>query len=181
MVAALALSNSLTAFAAPKTMKDGTVFDADYYAKQNPDVVAVYGKDTNSLYRHYTEHGKSEGRMSHANDTSHVSKVADATFDAAYYAKQNPDVVAVYGTSASALYQHYSQHGKAEGRMSHANDRSHVSAASSSTASASSSSFDAAYYAQQNPDVVAAYGTDSGALYSHYENHGRSEGRQGHR
>lgn len=37
--------------------------------------------------------------------------------------------------------------------------------------------FDAAYYAEKNPDVVAAYGRDSGALYSHYINHGINEGR----
>lgn len=37
--------------------------------------------------------------------------------------------------------------------------------------------FDAAYYAEKNPDVAAAYGTDANALYSHYINHGIREGR----
>lgn len=37
--------------------------------------------------------------------------------------------------------------------------------------------FDAEYYAQANPDVVAALGTDSAVLYSHYINNGRAEGR----
>ena len=33
----LGLSSSLTAFAAPRTMPDGTVFDAEYYAQTNPE------------------------------------------------------------------------------------------------------------------------------------------------
>ena len=37
--------------------------------------------------------------------------------------------------------------------------------------------FDAAYYAEKNPDVVAAYGNNPGALYSHYVNCGINEGR----
>lgn len=37
--------------------------------------------------------------------------------------------------------------------------------------------FDAAYYAEKNPDVVAAYGTDPNALYAHYVNNGINEGR----
>ncbi len=37
--------------------------------------------------------------------------------------------------------------------------------------------FDATYYANKYPDVVAAYGTDAGALYSHYMQFGIFEGR----
>lgn len=37
--------------------------------------------------------------------------------------------------------------------------------------------FDAAYYAEKNPDVVAAYGTDPNILYAHYVNNGINEGR----
>ena len=37
--------------------------------------------------------------------------------------------------------------------------------------------FDAAYYAQANPDVVAALGTDANILYLHYTLYGRAEGR----
>lgn len=59
-------SNSLAVFAAPKTMSDGTVFDADYYAKNNPDVVAVYGTDESALYQHYIDYGKKEGRLTYA-------------------------------------------------------------------------------------------------------------------
>jgi uncharacterized protein YkwD len=37
--------------------------------------------------------------------------------------------------------------------------------------------FDPEYYAQQNPDVVKAFGTDKNALYAHYQHYGKSEGR----
>lgn len=37
--------------------------------------------------------------------------------------------------------------------------------------------FDAEYYAQANPDVAAALGTDANALYQHYLTYGKAEGR----
>ena len=43
----------MTAFASPKTMPDGTVFDAEYYAKTYPDVASAIGTDENALYQHY--------------------------------------------------------------------------------------------------------------------------------
>ena len=39
--------------------------------------------------------------------------------------------------------------------------------------------FDADLYAARNADVVAAYGNDPAALFQHYQDHGRSEGRVG--
>lgn len=42
---------------------------------------------------------------------------------------------------------------------------------------AKASDFDAAYYAAKYPDVVAVYGTDASALYSHYLTFGINENR----
>ena len=50
---AVMLQTSMTAFAAPKQMSDGTVFDAAYYASSNPDVKAIFGTDEQTLYTHY--------------------------------------------------------------------------------------------------------------------------------
>ena len=61
---------TLNAQAAPETMPDGTIFDAEYYASENPDVVAVMGKDANLLYIHYQVFGKNEGRLPVGNGTS---------------------------------------------------------------------------------------------------------------
>lgn len=38
--------------------------------------------------------------------------------------------------------------------------------------------FDAEYYAQMNPDVVAVFGTGYDALYHHYVTYGKAEGRK---
>ena len=52
--AALALAAAVClapakAEAAPEIMPDGTVFDGEYYAENNPDVVAAMGTDTAAL------------------------------------------------------------------------------------------------------------------------------------
>ena len=44
------------------------------------------------------------------------ASMAEDKFDAEFYAKAYPDVVAVFGDSPEALYKHYQDYGKAEGR-----------------------------------------------------------------
>ena len=94
--------------------------------------------------------------------------VCAAEFDPAYYAAQNPDVVAVVGSDESMLRLHYDMFGKAEGRAANAE---------SAASAVGLESFDAEYYAAQNPDVVAIYGTDALSLYTHYVTFGAAEGR----
>ena len=57
------LASSVTAFAAPEIMPDGGMFDAEYYAQNNPDVVQVFGNDKELLYSHYVNAGRAEGRL----------------------------------------------------------------------------------------------------------------------
>ena len=53
--------------AEPQVMPDGTIFDPDYYAENNPDVVAVYGNNNPAgMYEHYVTFGKKEGRLPYA-------------------------------------------------------------------------------------------------------------------
>lgn len=61
-------NSSFVVNAAPKTMEDGTVFDAEYYAEENPDVVAAMGRSEEALWVHYLNFGKSEGRKATADD-----------------------------------------------------------------------------------------------------------------
>ena len=58
-------SSCMTVCAAPQAMPDGGMFDAQYYAQSNPDVVAVFGTDENALYEHYKLCGQAEGRKSY--------------------------------------------------------------------------------------------------------------------
>lgn len=69
ILAASMLAQNVPIYAAPKTMADGTVFDAEYYAKNNPDVVTVFGSDENMMYYHYAMCGKAEGRKPYADNT----------------------------------------------------------------------------------------------------------------
>lgn len=62
--------------AAPKTMPDGTVFDAEFYANTYPDVKEAFGTDEKSLYNHYITYGKAEGRKAFADDNVSVSKIS---------------------------------------------------------------------------------------------------------
>lgn len=107
----MTLTSAIPVCAAPKQMADGNMFDAEYYAISNPDVVAVLGTNENLLYNHYVNNGKNEGRKPYG-DGAVAPK-----FDAVYYAKNNPDVVAALGTDEAVLYNHYITSGKNEGRI----------------------------------------------------------------
>ena len=84
-VCALGIAASLaTSNAAPKTMPDGGTFDAEYYAKNNPDVVAALGSNENVLYQHYLQYGKAEGRAPY----QQAVKLTDDEIRAKAYAMQ---------------------------------------------------------------------------------------------
>ena len=64
------LSFSTGVSTAPKTMSDGQVFDAEFYANTYPDVKAAFGTDEAKLYEHYLVFGKAEGRLPYATAVS---------------------------------------------------------------------------------------------------------------
>ncbi|MDE6054058.1 MAG: hypothetical protein K2G55_09905 [Lachnospiraceae bacterium] len=70
---AITTGSSLTVFAAPETMPDGTMFDMEYYAQTYPDVTAVLGTDRDELYNHYVTYGKAEGRNAYAPGTQQAA------------------------------------------------------------------------------------------------------------
>ncbi len=130
--ACVAVFSVLPVCAEPADMGDGTLFDAVFYAQNNPDVVKVYGTDAQMLYLHYNTFGKNEGRApfaqvavvnSGANTAStgvaRTTPDTQAQFDAVFYANSYPDVVAVYGMDPAALYNHYTTLGYYEGRLGH--------------------------------------------------------------
>jgi hypothetical protein len=69
MALTMTMSMGITSLAAPAKTVDGGVFDAEYYAENNPDVVAAFGTDANLLYTHYVNYGVNEGRLPFAPDT----------------------------------------------------------------------------------------------------------------
>ena len=82
LVLAAILSNATVVCAAPVSMPDGTVFDAEYYAQSNPDVVAVFGTDENMLYQHYVLYGKQEGRLATEPGATVIENAAPAAPEA---------------------------------------------------------------------------------------------------
>ena len=92
-------------------------------------------------------------------------------FDAEFYAQTYPEVVAILGKDHNVLYNHYIMYGKAEGRRACAADLQQPALSDGTL-------FDAEYYAQTNPDVVAVFGTNKDALYTHYVMFGKAEGRK---
>ncbi len=93
-------------------------FDAEYYATVYPDVAnvylpnaATYGGFDAAMWYHYKNYGVNESR---------VAAASPNWFDAAFYAATYPDVVAVYGTDATALFNHYITLGRSELRLPNA-------------------------------------------------------------
>ena len=63
------------------------VFDAEYYAAKNSDVVAGYGNTREGLYKHFIDHGVSEGRQ------------GSAVFSVKDFVEKNATVKNLYGGS----------------------------------------------------------------------------------
>lgn len=96
-----------------------------------------------------------------------------ANFDYVRYANDYPDVKSAFGLDAAALYNHYATRGKAEGRKAYAMSTS----TTPTTSTISETNFDYVRYADDYPDLKAAFGLDAAALYNHYITCGIREGR----
>ena len=123
------------------------VFDAAYYAKKYPDVVALYGSDPNVLYSHYANNGIHEGR------------IASPLFNVVEYRKHNHDLEGKYGDNWAAYVNQYLTEGLNEGRIGYGEE------------------FDAASYANRYSDLKNVFGYDLKRLYAHYVSCGKNEGR----
>lgn len=106
---------SLTQAVAPSQVTYGTVtasqkemlhklFDAQFYAENNQDVVDVLGADSEVLFEHFIKCGIWEGRKGWAD------------FDPAAYASAYPDLRAAFGDDIISYYVHYINHAAADGR-----------------------------------------------------------------
>lgn len=117
LMTAMCMGSSMTALAAPETMPDGAVFDAEYYAEQSPDVVAVLGTERDALYQHYVTFGKNEGRLPYSPDAQIPSDTTSETLP--------DDELPIEGVlgAAGAVYQlptwsygdNYSDYGDSDG------------------------------------------------------------------
>ena len=98
---------------------------------------------------------------SKASTTSNTipSSLKSQVFDADYYRTAHADLNAAYGSDAEELYNHFIQHGIAEGRQAHP-------------------AFDIKYYLSENSDLKAAFGKDYKKAMNHFVTTGYREGRK---
>lgn len=111
LVTVLALTTTLTcgmvapAYAVSHNTIDNILFDASYYAANNPDVVKVYGTSPSALKRHYDSYGKREGRA------------PSDLFNPKFYLEKYSDLKAAYGSDYNSAYMHFVIYGINEARQ----------------------------------------------------------------
>ena len=93
-------SSTTTTTTSPTALSD---FEAYNYIASNNDLISAFGTDLTSAKSHYTNYGKSEGR------------VLD-TFDEWGYLASNNDLMNVFGNDNTEAVKHYISYGKSEGR-----------------------------------------------------------------
>lgn len=81
LIGVLMATSVMPVWAAPKRMEDGTVFDAEFYAANNPDVAAALGTEELALYTHYVMNGRNEGRKACENGTVPEGEMLIASVD----------------------------------------------------------------------------------------------------
>jgi len=94
------LGSSVCSYAAE--LKD--VFDPEYYAEHNADVVAAFGTDEAALFTHFAVFGVNEGRQ------------GMAAFNVSEYRNAYADLQAAFGDDWDAYVNHYMTTGVYEGR-----------------------------------------------------------------
>lgn len=134
------------------------VYDKDYYYDNNEDVAKAFGDDPEMLIWHFVTFGMSEGRCAKA----------DFNVINYRYGLHNGDLRDALGGEISQYYYHYMNYGRFEGRS--VSDYDDI--------------FDADYYLDNNPDVLAnivgrftSDGNLKGWALWHYCEYGMSEGR----
>lgn len=151
------LTNSISVFAAPKQMPDGTMFDAEFYAQTYPDIAQALGTDEAVLYNHYIQFGKAEGRKA----------TADTVTTTATQPAVNASSNSILYNSKFGIFRYYA--GPKDANSS-----------KEETKFVEGGGFDEVRYAADYPDVAAKVGTSHNALWNHFKTTGFYEGRSAH-
>lgn len=141
-------------------MPNGVIFDANYYADKNPDVVQVYGKKLNALLKHYYEYGATEGRLPNAGMDGSTVNVLKYKFNGITYQYAPTDTTYFTQGRIDAISKAITKFYK-----------------ENPSVIAPENDFDYIRYAEKYPDLKKAFGYDKTALYKHYISYGIAEGR----
>lgn len=94
-------------------------FDYDWYLQKHPELAATCGTDQDAVYSFYETTGRSTGWCGRV---AANKMIGQQDFDYVRYAAENPDVAAIWGQDAAALYAHYVNNGMSEGREGYSTD-----------------------------------------------------------
>ena len=112
MIMVLSFLFSMNVCAKDYITKDN--FDYQWYLDKHPDLAAIMDiNDKEGIWNFYLNVGKPAGWIGRV---TQQSLIQEYNFDYMRYAAENPDLAAVYGTDKASLYEHYINHGLAEGR-----------------------------------------------------------------
>ena len=152
-----------------------SVFDANYYLSNNPDVAKATAGNSELALDHFISYGMSEGRR------------GSASFDVQSYFNEYPDLRAAFGFDLVKYYEHYVTAGKAEGR--HGTGCSKIEGYATTINGVDYSSvYDPSFYLSNNEDIRNAFSKrspagivmiDDAAVLRHFVSCGMAEGRRG--
>lgn len=116
LTATIVLSSSMTVFAAPKEIEvngEKFTFDAEFYANNNPDVVAALGNSADAMLQHYVQYGRSEGRAAY--DGAKAATTTATTETVAKTVEPQPTYIELQyndGTVAEKIYLEHDANGR---------------------------------------------------------------------
>ena len=152
-----------------------SVFDANYYLSNNPDVAKATAGNSELALDHFINYGMSEGRR------------GSASFDVQSYFNEYPDLRAAFGFDLVKYYEHYVTAGKAEGR--HGTGCSKIEGYATTINGVDYSSvYDPSFYLSNNEDIRNVFSKrspagvvmiDDAAVLRHFVSCGMAEGRRG--
>lgn len=143
------------------------VFDAEYYATNNPGLVKIIGSQPATLLQHFVNYGIYEGRK------------GSAEFSVQSYKNAYPDLRAAFGNNIMAYANHYTNYGRFEGRTGVGYENTIVGYKTTYNGVDYSSIYNYNYYVSAYPDIKQAFGLDDARTLEHFVKCGMNEGRQG--
>ena len=145
-----------------------STFRVIWYYNRYSDVRFAYGSNLHDVYMHYLYWGSREGRDNSRCDNlvDWISSGWESVYDPQFYYNNNSDLKAIATKSTPQgtfiddkwLWEHMYNYGASEWRSLNA-------------------TFDVVSYYYANPDLRAAYGSNTKAYYTHYIQYGKKEGR----
>ena len=146
----------------------------NYYSDNNSDLNSVYGYDAYSLYSHYVNYGKNEGRrVAEYISSDTYTTAGNITIYAGWLA--NKYTISYDNNGGSGCGSKTVIYNSSLGTLC-TPTRVGYTFVGWYTANYKDSPLN--YYSDNNSDLNSVYGYDAYSLYSHYVNYGKNEGRR---